>query len=352
MTVWFASRPGIGIETLVRFVELAIEICVAAGFHRRASNLALELCDVVGTARVALDVLPKTLPSLRLCEAEDKEVGPARADAAESALRRARAEVPEHVATLRARAPASSRPTIPPAPERKRPPSREPSPPARSRRCLCTAPRRARRPRRATDRPRPRRSSSSGTLCARRGSWRRLRAPGARVLTASSGGTTWRSTRPAAGAGAFSLRRPRRRSGCSACAGVCAPRTPPPDSPRARVRKPSGPPTSEGDGADNADDDDADVKHRTSAPLGVGARVEIARVASRFLEAASRASLGDARFFGGGFCGFNEPDAPSAASASPGPETDVSWETIGDGVVDGWDAFLFDARATCDDAPR
>ena len=101
--------------------------------------------------------------------------------------------------------------------------------------------------------------------------------------------------------------------------------------------------------ADNADDDDADVKHRTSA-LGVGARVEIARVASRFLEAASRASLGDARFFGGGFCGFNEPDAASAASASPGPETDVSWETIGDGVVDGWDAFLFDARATCDDA--
>ena len=102
VTVWFASRPGIGIETLVRFVELAIEICVAAGFHRRASNLALELCDVVGTARVALDVLPKTLPSLRLCEAEDKEVGPALADAAESALRRARAEVPEHVATLRA----------------------------------------------------------------------------------------------------------------------------------------------------------------------------------------------------------------------------------------------------------
>ena len=68
--------------------------------------------------------------------------------------------------------------------------------------------------------------------------------------------------------------------------------------------------------ADNADDDDADVKHRTSA-LGVGARVEIARVASRFLEAASRASLGDARFFGGGFCGFSEPDAASAASASP-----------------------------------
>ena len=142
------------------------------------------------------------------------------------------------------RAPASSRPTIPPAPERKRPPSRSPSPPARSRRWLCTAPRRARRPRRATDRPRPRRSSSSGTLCARRGSLRRLRAPGARVLTASSGGTTWRSTRPAAGAGASSLRRPRRRSGCSACAGVCAPRTPPPDSPRARSANPSGPPTS------------------------------------------------------------------------------------------------------------
>ena len=99
---WFASMPGLGLETLVRFVHVAVDVCVAAGHHRRASSLALELCDVVGTARVALDALPRALTSLRLCEAEDGEVGPARADAAESALRRARAAVPEHVAALRA----------------------------------------------------------------------------------------------------------------------------------------------------------------------------------------------------------------------------------------------------------
>ena len=91
---WFASMPGLGLETLVRFVHVAVDVCVAAGHHRRASSLALELCDVVGTARVALDALPRALTSLRLCEAEDGEVGPARADAAESALRRARAAVP------------------------------------------------------------------------------------------------------------------------------------------------------------------------------------------------------------------------------------------------------------------
>jgi hypothetical protein len=84
--------------------------------------------------------------------------------------------------------------------------------------------------------------------------------------------------------------------------------------------------------------------------LGVSARIEIARVASRLFEAASRASLGDARFFGGGFCGLDEPDAVSSSSTTPGPETDVTWEALGDGVVDGWDAFAFDARATCDDA--
>ena len=99
---WFASMPGLGLETLVRFVHVAVDVCVAAGHHRRASSLALELCDVVGTARVALDALPRALTSLRLCEAEDGEVGPARADAAESALRRARAAVPEHVKALRA----------------------------------------------------------------------------------------------------------------------------------------------------------------------------------------------------------------------------------------------------------
>ena len=348
VTVWFASRPGIGIETLVRFVELAIEICVAAGFHRRASNLALELCDVVGTARVALDVLPKTLPSLRLCEAEDKEVGPARADAAESALRRARAEVPEHVATLRA-ARASLFPPDDPSGAGTKAPAEPRAVASRAKQTVSLYRAATRAASAAGDRPTASQAQLElgDALCAAGELEEATRAWGSCLdgvvgrydvaFDASGGGCrSLLPSTPEATLGMFGLR------GCLRAANAAARLA------TRAVRKPFRA-ADVHESADDADDDDADVKHRTSA-LGVGARVEIARVASRFLEAASRASLGDARFFGGGFCGFNEPDAASAASASPGPETDVSWETIGDGVVDGWDAFLFDARATCDDA--
>ena len=352
VTVWFASRPGIGIETLVRFVELAIEICVAAGFHRRASNLALELCDVVGTARVALDVLPKTLPSLRLCEAEDKEVGPALADAAESALRRARAEVPEHVATLRA-ARASLFPPDDPSGAGTKAPAEPLAVASRAKQTVALYRAATRAASAAGDRPTASQAQLElgDALCAAGELEEATRAWGSCLdgvvgrydvaFDASGGGCrSLLPSTPEATLGMFGLR------GCLRAANAAArlaTRT---------VRKPFRAADVGGvrGDADDADDDDADVKNRTSPPLGVGARVEIARVASRFLEAASRASLGDARFFGGGFCGWDEPDAASAAAASPGPETDVSWETIGDGVVDGWDAFLFDARATCDDA--
>jgi hypothetical protein len=73
----------------------------------------------------------------------------------------------------------------------------------------------------------------------------------------------------------------------------------------------------------NASNEDDFVTHDfvsgPSGPLGVSARIEIARVASRLFEAASRASLGDARFFGGDFCGVDEPEAGLGLFDHPGP---------------------------------
>jgi hypothetical protein len=366
--------PGLGLETLVRFVHVAVDVCVAAGHHRRASSLALELCDVVGTARVALDALPRALTSLRLCEAEDGEVGPARADAAESALRRARAAVPEHVKALRAARESffasgavkedETRNDPVSSPEKKKAAQEEEREErvvknARAKRTVSLYRAAARAAAAAGDRPAASQAQLElgDALCLAGDLEEAVRAWGACLdgvvgrydvaFDKTGGGCRSLPASPEATLGMFGLR------GClraAAAAARLATRT---------VRKPfrvgdeKAVQRDERDKNASNDTDDFvtdDFVSNPSGPLGVSARIEIARVASRLFEAASRASLGDARFFGGGFCGLDEPDAVSSSSTTPGPETDVTWEALGDGVVDGWDAFAFDARATCDDA--
>jgi hypothetical protein len=366
--------PGLGLETLVRFVHVAVDVCVAAGHHRRASSLALELCDVVGTARVALDALPRALTSLRLCEAEDGEVGPARADAAESALRRARAAVPEHVKALRAAREsffasgavkeAETRNDPVSSPEKKKAAQEEEREErvvknARAKRTVSLYRAAARAAAAAGDRPAASQAQLElgDALCLAGDLDEAVRAWGACLdgvvgrydvaFDAAGGGCRSLPASPEATLGMFGLRGCLRAAAAAARLATRTVRKPFRVGDEKAVQRDERDKNASNDTADFVTDD---FVSNPSGPLGVSARIEIARVASRLFEAASRASLGDARFFGGGFCGLDEPEAVSASSTTPGPETDVTWEALGDGVVDGWDAFHFDARATCDDA--
>ena len=318
---WFVNRPGVRIEFMTSFVKTAVEVCVDAGYHHRASKLALELCEIVGTDRVCLDILPKVQRSLRFCEDADGTVVPFLADAARAALHRAEANVPEHVKCLRAaRASAfgvsDNKTTL--------------SLYAKAVNLSSTV----------GDRVLESQSRLEwgDALYASGDIEEAVRAWGAcldRVVgrydvafDKKYGGVDVLPVTPEATLSMFGL------TGCLRAATAAA---------RIATRTVVTP-FRAGQEYELPPSDSSD-----QALVGIGTRVEIAKVASKLYEACLRAGVGDARFFGGDFYASGG-NSSVLSGDSFSDVSDVVWEGLGDSVVDGFEGgYTFDVKGVLRD---
>ena len=363
---WFCGKPGFRVEFVTRFVTTAIEVCVKAKHHHRASELALGLCDVIDTDRVRLDVLPKVQNSLRLCEEKDNTVQPFLADAVNASLARATANVPEHVLALRAARESFFPETADTAGTANAKLAGTVSTHAKSNMATLSLYDRAVRLASSTgDRVAESQARleygdalyASGDVESAVLAWSACldRVVGRfDVAFDKNLGVSCLPPTPEAALSMFGLK------GCLRAAAAAA---------RLATRTVVAP-FRVGDASSIAIDDvssdnalhdsptgnttgNTNQTSQTQPLLGIGQRIAVAEVSARLYEAAYRAGFGDDRFFGGDF--YEGGGCSSLLSSSSFLETgsDVSWEGLGDSIVTGWDSgYTFDINGVFNDVSQ